>query len=137
MTWAGILHQWSLVRYALTGVGLLVLDVLVFFVLADLADVPIAVSQIVARSTGAITGFFLHKRYTFNKAQIVELRTVKEGGAYLVLVVVMVLISPLVVHAMIDLFGGHLLAGKIASDVLLLLITFPITKLVFGGRWRV
>ena len=86
------------------------------------------IANIVAKITAAVVGFFLHKHFTFSWQQ-------RDGWArqailYVFLFVLNIGLSTTLFHACVDLSSLPLLPSKIATDVIIVLTGFVMSRYV-------
>ncbi|WP_374246511.1 GtrA family protein [Zoogloea sp.] len=123
----------TVLRYAVTGVGLLVLDMAVFFVLAKVFLVAPALAQLAARTAGAVAGFFGHKYFSFGnggdarRGAAVPLRQAVQYG---LVTAVTIGISPLVLLALLSLMD-NLVVAKLGTEVVMVAFNYFCLSRVF------
>lgn len=118
-------------RYLLVGLSLFVLDLSIFLVLVHLAGLPLAVAQVIARTIGAITGFVLHRSWTFDGEGDHRLSLGAQGGGYLTLTLLNISLSPFVVLAAAAVLPDSMVLVKVAAEGFLAVESFLITRLLF------
>ncbi len=117
-------------RYALTGVGLLVLDMCVFFVLAKVFLVAPAFSQLAARTAGAVAGFFGHKYFSFGNGGKGAAVPLRQALLYGLVTVITISISPLVLVGLLALID-NLLVAKLGTEVVMVAFNYFCLSKVF------
>lgn len=120
----------TVARYALTGVGLLLLDLCVFFVLAKVFLVAPAFSQLVARATGAVAGFFGHKYFSFGNGAAGSAVPLRQALLYGLVTVVTISISPLVLVGLLALID-NLVVAKLGTEVVMVAFNYFCLSKVF------
>ena len=113
-------------RYGLVGILLFSIDFLVYTLLIISGYEP-GLAQFCARGIGAISGYFLHRYFTFRKSTINTNIFFREGPAYLGLVCFNIVISPWLVSYLATATKGPFL-GKITSECFLVAFTFFIMR---------
>lgn len=120
-------------RYILVGGVVYVFDFLIFsffvFVNADLY----VIGNIVARISGALLGFFLHRNWTFRA----EYKHNKKNQLfmYMSLLSVNILSSSMLLFILVDLILLGELYARIITDIVIVAFTFIISKLfIFNGN---
>lgn len=120
----------TVARYALTGVGLLVLDMCVFFVLARVFLVAPAFSQLAARTAGAVAGFFGHKYFSFGNGGKGAAVPLRQALLYGLVTVITISISPLVLVGLLALID-NLLVAKLGTEVVMVAFNYFCLSKVF------
>jgi putative flippase GtrA len=125
----------QMTRYLLTGIGLYVVDFVTFLALASGLQVHVALSQFIARATGAVVGFVAHRHYTFREsADRPAWGLAAQGGGYLVVSIVTLVLSPALIMVTMALTGGHKIAAKLMAEPVLVLIAYIGLRTVFRAR---
>jgi len=125
----------SSARYLLVGGLLFVLDFVVYFTLARALRVEPGVAQFVSRSTGAITGFFLHRNFSFSTDGAARsISTANQGVGYTLATIGNLLGSPFLVHWSVAALGGRIALGKLAVDAFLVLETYLVMRFLFRAK---
>lgn len=124
-----VVRRLTAIRYALTGVALLVLDMGVFFTLATLFGVAPGFAQLVARTAGAVAGFFGHKFFSFRNVSgpAVPLRQALQYGA---VTTVTICVSPLVLMGLLAMFD-NLVVAKLGTEVVMVAFNYFCLSKVF------
>jgi putative flippase GtrA len=120
----------TVARYALTGVGLLVIDMCVFFVLARVFQVTPAASQLAARTAGAVAGFFGHKYFSFGNGRQGAAVPVRQALLYGLVTAVTICISPLVLVGLLALID-NLVVAKLGTEVVMVAFNYFCLSRVF------
>ncbi len=124
-----------ILRYILSGMVLLAVDYATFFVFDSGFGAGLALSQGFARSTGAISGFFLQKAFVFRARSKVLSDSFRQGFAYVALTILNIALSA----GCADFLGNRLglrphLAVKLCTDIILAGETFLLLHVVFRKR---
>ena len=119
------------VRYVVVGGGAFVINLAIFLGLEPLLDVRIA--EAIARSLATALTFFGHKHVTFRAQDGQADSGAKQGVGYLALAAANVLISPWVVFYAVDAIG-HLVAGKLVSEVIMTVEAYLLSALIFRPK---
>ena len=120
----------TVLRYALTGVGLLVLDMCVFFLLAKVFMVTPAFSQLAARTAGAVAGFFGHKYFSFGNGGTGAAVPLRQALLYGLVTAVTICISPLVLVGLLALLD-NLVVAKLGTEVVMVAFNYFCLSKVF------
>ena len=122
-------------RYVLTGAVLFLVDLAIFILCAGILGLDVRIAQVVSRTTGATAGFFGHKFYSFKSNRTGGVPVwAAEGGAYTLITLFNIAISPFVVYTAIALAGGSLVTGKLIAEMVLVTGTYLLLKAVFATR---
>ncbi len=122
-------------RYALTGFALYALDFSVFFVLTVVGGVHVAVSQFVARSVGAIAGFYGHRSFTFQEnRRDPALGLAAQWSAYTIVSAATIFASPLFIMIAMRVTGDRQLLAKVVTEPFLVLMAYVGLRFVFRAR---
>ena len=122
-------------RYLVTGATLFVIDLCTFLLLVKIGGVPPAPAQLVSRATGALTGFFAHRHFTFRDSlRDPRYEVASQGSGYLIVATVMFLISPFVLSFFLTLTQGRLVVAKLITEPILVIMTFVCLRYVFRKR---
>lgn len=125
----------QIARYLLTGAGLYLVDFLVFVALALGLHVHVALSQFVARATGAIVGFVAHRQYTFREnRERPAWGLAWQGGGYLAVSILTLFLSPVLIMVTMWITSGHKIGAKLLAEPLLILIAYLGLRVVFRAR---
>ena len=124
------LRRLAAARYAITGVGLLLLDICVFFVLARVFMVSPAVAQLVARSVGATAGFFGHKHFSFGNSGGGPAVPLRQAVLYALVTIVTICVSPLVLLGLLEL-SNNLVVAKLGTEVVMVAFNYFCLSRVF------
>ncbi len=111
-----------MVRFLLSGGVVYLIDIVTFFALSWLTQ-ELFWSNVVAKSAGAVSGFFLHKYFTFSNHQRIDVRQVI---SYATLFCVNTLLASYLL-----LFLSQyvvLLIAKFVSDVVIIVFSFVVSK---------
>jgi len=122
-------------RYLVSGASLFALDLLVVLTLVQLLGIPVPAAQLAGRASGAVTGFFVHRYFTFRTSLYnPRHRTLGQTGGYLSVGLFTLAISPLVLLGFLYLSQGHLVVAKLLTELLLVMISYVSLRFVFRGR---
>ena len=125
----------SSTRYLLVGGLLFVLDFVVYIALARGLGIAPGLAQFVSRGTGAITGFFLHRDFSFSTGGAArKVSTTSQGLGYTLATIGNLLLSPFLVHWTVAALGGRIALGKIAVDVFLVVESYLIIRFLFRAK---
>lgn len=125
----------SSVRYLLAGGFLFVLDFVVYIALARGLGLDPGIAQFVSRSTGAITGFFLHRNFSFStRGAARSISVASQGVGYTLATIGNLLVSPFLVHWSVEALGGRIALGKLAVDIFLVLETYLVMRFLFRAE---
>jgi len=127
----------QLARYLITGLGLYLVDFLTFIALAVGLQVHVAMSQFIARATGALVGFVAHRHYTFRENRDRPAwGLAAQGSGYLAVSLVTLALSPVLIMVTMAITGGHKVAAKLLAEPVLVLIAYVGLRTVFRARQR-
>ncbi|UCG92455.1 MAG: GtrA family protein [candidate division WOR-3 bacterium] len=117
-------------RYIVMGGCIFLLDLGVFLMF-DFLGLDIRIAQGISRSTGAVSGFFIHKYITFqnNKSDIPSF--LMQGSAYGVSTVAFILVSPFIVYFFVQLFNRNLIVAKIVAELCMVVVIYGILNIIF------
>ncbi|MBW2493134.1 MAG: GtrA family protein [Deltaproteobacteria bacterium] len=119
----------------MVGGLLFVLDFVVYIVLARALGIEPGVAQFVSRGTGAITGFFLHRDFSFSTGGTArKVSTASQGLGYTLATIGNLLLSPFLVHWTVAALGGRIALGKIAVDVFLVVESYLVMRFLFRAK---
>lgn len=130
------LTRWGTgIRYLLTGTSLFVVDFCTFLVLVKLGGLPPAVAQLCARATGALTGFFAHRHFTFRDSlRDPRYGVVRQGSGYLIVAVTTFVVSPFLLVFILALTQGRLVIAKLLTELVLVTTTFVCLRYLFREK---
>ena len=123
-------HRAAAVRYAITGVALLLLDMAVFFVLARGLQVEPALAQFAARAAGAVAGFFGHKNFSFRNTGDGPAMPLRQVLLYATVTAITLCVSPLVLVGLLAL-SDNLVAAKLGTEVVMVAFNYFCLSRVF------
>lgn len=123
----------SFARYLGVGIGLFLLDFLLFLLLNKGFGVDLRIAQGISRSSAAVVGFFGHRHLTFRATQERGGHSfLDQGLAYVYVALFLGLVAgPLtiwVVHAAVQ---GQTVVAKIVTDALMVLFSYGLMRVVF------
>jgi putative flippase GtrA len=127
------LFSFSFFRYVLTGGILYGIDLGAFLFCCKVLGLNIMLSQGIARTLGAIVGFFGHKYFSFGNKKLEDgfYSMASQGGKYLFVTVFNVFFSPFLVYAFAWVFSGHLIVTKVVAEIILVIETYFLLRLIF------
>lgn len=126
------LLEWSFFRYLFTGVGLFLIDLAVFMTCTLIFGLEIWLGQIISRTVGAIVGFFGHKYFSFrSRREHSHSLLALQGGAYTLITIFNILLSPIVVYMVVEATHGKLISAKIISEIILVCETYILLRILF------
>ena len=113
-------------RYCLSGGLIYLIDLLVFLLLHYVLFLEPYSANIVAKLTGAVSGFFLHRTFTFSVASGKPGRAqmVRYAGLWLVNVTA----ANAFLYGALSALAMPVFWGKIISDILVILMSFIVSK---------
>jgi putative flippase GtrA len=91
-------------------------------------------AQFIARSFGAVVGYFLHQRFTFPIREVSTDRRLSSGlrgTTYIALTVVMITVSPAFLMFFLSVFDSWLVLAKVLTDGFTITLTFFAMKNLF------
>ena len=123
-TWRG-----QVGRFLASGLCVVALDYLVFIALTSLSPQGYVAANVAGKSAGALSGFFLHKHYTFaggrqRKSTLVQL------VLYFALYVTNMALSTLIIHLCVMLLGWNDLHAKVIADGIVIAGSFLVSRLL-------
>ena len=126
----------AFLRYVIVGTMLFAIDFGLFLILVRLVSLDLRVAQAISRTAGAALGFFAHRyvsfRSTGNRALF---HWTGQGAGYFATVVLLNLVaSPLVVWGVYRAVGARLILAKVTTDVILVLLSYFLLRIVFSAR---
>lgn len=129
-TWARIAKNLkSVTRYFITGGIVYLVDVLTFSLIVLATPDYYQAANIVARLTGAIIGFFLHKYFTFSDNQ--QTRNKKtQLFQYTVLFTTNICFSAALLYLLIDQFRSNPFVARIITDVLVISASYLVSRYI-------
>ena len=93
------------------------------------------IAQFVSRGTGAITGFFLHRNFSFSiRGAERSISVASQGVGYTLATIGNLLVSPFLVHWSVETLGGRIALGKLAVDIFLVLETYLVMRFLFRAK---
>jgi putative flippase GtrA len=119
------LHQ--LVRYGIVGVIVYAADFVAFAILMVLMPDAYLAANIVGKTTGAIVGFLLHKKFTFSWDQKDSAK--RQAGAYLLLFGFNLAVSSLLIWLLVDFAHANAFIAKLFVDVIVIAGSFIANRL--------
>lgn len=121
------------IRYLISGGMVVALDFLSFYVLTRLWPDAYVVANLVAKTVGALSGFFLHKHFTFAGEQAHSAST--QLSLYITLYFVNMALSSAILFGAVDMLQWHELAAKVVADGFVVATSFLTCRmLVFAQR---
>ena len=132
-------HLASFLRYLVTGGAVFALDFAVWITCVSVFAWDVRTSQLLSRTVGALAGFFGHKHFSFQQGDDYRPNAVAtQGGAYTAGMIFNIIISPFVVYYCIWLvrpLPGSLIIGKLLADVLLVIESYVLLRIIFRRRY--
>lgn len=119
----------SVVRFTIAASFIWLVDFIVF--IATYLFVGIAVSVFLSRAAGGLTGFWLHKRFTFGSRSAF---THGEAVQYATLWALNYGLTVLGISAWQAGHVTHIMIVKVAVDIVVFLTNFVLTGLIFRHR---
>ena len=121
------------IRYLISGGGVVALDFLCFYLLTRLWPDAYVAANVAAKTIGALSGFFLHKHFTFAGEQAHGAPT--QLTLYIALYVFNMALSSAIIFGAVEVLGWHELLAKIVADVIVVATSFVTCRLlVFAQR---
>lgn len=122
-------------RYLLAGGLVFSLDVGVFYLITTVWPAWYIEANLVSKSIGALTGFFLHRYFTFSWEH--RDNAAAQGVMYVLLLGFNLMLSSLLLYLLVEWVGLIELYAKVLTDVLVILVAFVGSRLlVFRGHRR-
>ena len=122
-------------RYLIVGGLLFLIDLGVVYTLVIGMDMGPGIAQLFGRTTGAVTGFFLHRNFTFRSpTDEYRIGAVGQGSGYILLGIATIMISPFILLVMLDIFSQQLVVAKVFTEVVIVAGNFIAMRLVFRHR---
>ena len=122
----------EVLRFLLSGGSLFVLDFTIFSVCHFYIGLEIWLAELIGRGTGATTGFFLHKLFTFaNPKGKSAVSTQKQGIGYTATALFNLAFSPFLVSWLAWLMYPYVALAKALGTILLAFETFIIFRFLF------
>ncbi len=120
------------IRYLLLGLVTFAIDFSTFFALTYGAELPYLYANAMAKTFGALFGFFMHRQFTFrgDKAH----STPKQFILYVLLYLWNVVFSSAAIYIFIDTLQFSVFWGKLLTDVLVILNAFLASKFIVFAR---
>ena len=119
-------------RFLMSGGTLFVLDFTIFSVCHFYFGLEVWLSELIGRGTGATTGFFLHKLFTFaNPKGQSAVSTQKQGVGYTATALFNLAFSPFLVSWLAWLMDPYVALAKALGTILLAFETFVIFRFLF------
>lgn len=117
-------------RYVIVGGIIYVADFLIYLLVVTFSTSLFIEGNIIGRIVGAITGFFLHKHWTFKGKQIHS--TKKQIVNYFLLLLFNIFLSSILL-AGFNLYWYSLgsIWSRIFTDVLIIIFTFVCSRFIF------
>lgn len=124
----------STIRYLLVGGVIYAIDILFFTgSVSVFGNEYYLAANIAAKTVAAVTGFFLHKHYTFNGEQ--HHNAHQQFLMYIGLFVFNILLSSVLIFLLIGLLSLSSIPARIAVDVVVTVMAFIVSKkIVFRSR---
>ena len=122
-------------RYLAVGGLLFLIDLGVVYTLVVGLGIGPGVAQLFGRTTGAVTGFFLHRNFTFRSPTgEYQVGLFGQGSGYILLGIATILISPFVLLAMLAVFDQQLVIAKVFTEVVIVAGNYLVMRLMFRHR---
>ena len=119
-------------RFLLSGGTLFALDFAVFVFCRKVLGIDVAISELCARTVGAVTGFVLHKFFTFaNGGNERAMSGSAQGAGYFATTGFNILFSPFLVWWLVGLLHPYELVAKVIGSGLLACETFLVFRFLF------
>lgn len=122
-------------KYLLSGGLLFLLDLATVMALVELFSMSAPAAQPFGRTVGAVSGYFLHKWFTFGiggRARAPMSRS--ETVGYLMIFGFTLIVSPGILYLALELASGHLVAAKVLTEVVLVITNFLAMRALFFAR---
>lgn len=116
----------QLVRYAGVGIVITVTDYFIFL-LCVYIDLPVIWSNATAKCAATLVGIFLHRIYTFAGPQ--RLSLMRQVAAYILLSAFNLCLSTAMILLIAEHYEWSALPSKIISDILIICISFVVSRL--------
>lgn len=121
------------IRYVLSGIVVLALDFVTFIIYVAILPNGYIVGNMLGKTVGAISGFLLHKAYSFGGQQ--EKHVKKQFLYYLLLYGVNVLLSSLIIYVCVSYLDFLVVVSKIVADVAVTVFSFIVSRaVIFNGK---
>ncbi|NBD38747.1 MAG: hypothetical protein GVY10_09275 [Verrucomicrobia bacterium] len=122
-------------RYVAVGGFLFLIDLGVVYTLVVGFGINPGLGQLFGRTTGALTGFFLHRNFTFRSPTgRYRVGMAGQGGGYILLGITTILVSPFILLAMLTITNQRLVIAKFLTEVVIVVGNYLVLRLVFHHR---
>lgn len=120
----GLLGQ--LFRYGLVGGIVYCADLVSFTAIFYFFPTHYLIANVAAKIIGALTGFILHRSFTFRGDQAYG--PSRQLASYLLLLGANILVANGLLYAAVRYFGAPELAAKVATDILVIALSFIVSR---------
>lgn len=123
------------IRYLSVGGLLFLIDLGVVYALVVGSGMNPGIAQLFGRTTGALTGFFLHRSFTYRSSSgHFRIGMAGQGGGYLLLGVSTIMISPFILLAFLELLGNRLVLAKVFTEIVIVAGNYLAMGLLFRHK---
>ncbi|WP_428802762.1 GtrA family protein [Vibrio kyushuensis] len=110
-----------------------VLELSLFVFMTQVLALNVIESNAFCKVVASVTSFYMHKYCTFKQSQMTGGNTGSQAVKYFSIVIINTVITSLMLWFLYDVMGLFALFSKFISDVIVILISFYLTKkIVFG-----